>query len=313
MGDTESQPSVLPYSPAKSAAPKSKSVKAEINLARQSLVDFKKERNALEKEIDSGIIPEEAPPAARPKTAPATTTSANNASEDDGTETADAANSNGGTETAHNAKSNDKSNRMLEEALKRIEKLELEVVQWKRAAKDAASVSIAQSIAKLTKPNQSSTIDDIVEADLHRQALAQKKRKKVILAKLDTRRGKTQDAADPVLTPSSSNPRKNHERLRKKMKYHRQSHRAPNHHRTPLLRSFDIVEISQLMKKDGIKFTAGTTGNQGSQTSRENPLSEFDIVDSVLEDVVGQVVVRDGGIEAFDIVEKVVAVDPDKS
>ena len=67
------------------------------------------------------------------------------------------------------------------------------------------------------------------------------------------------------------------------------------------------------MQKDGIKFTAGTTGNQGSQTSRENPLSEFDIVDSVLEDVVGQVVVRDGGIEAFDIVEKVVAVDPDKS
>ena len=58
----------------------------------------------------------------------------------------------------------------------------------KRAAKDAASVSIAQSIAKLTKQTKALSIDDIVEADLHRQALAQKKRKKVIVGKLDTGR-----------------------------------------------------------------------------------------------------------------------------
>ena len=66
------------------------------------------------------------------------------------------------------------------------------------------------------------------------------------------------------------------------------------------------------MRKDGIKFSAGIADNQASQTSGESTFSEFDIVDSVLEDVVGKVVVRDGGIDAFDIVEKVVAAVPDK-
>ena len=313
-----------PTSPAKSAAPRNNSVKTEINLARQSLVDFKKERNVLEKEIESGVIPEEVALAARPKTAPATTTSPSDASKDDVNKTADAANSNDATETvdatnsndanntADAANSNDNSNQMLEDALKRIEKLELEVVQWKRAAKDAASVSIAQSIAKLTKQSQSSTIDDIVEADLQRQALAQKKRKKVIVGKIDTRRGKIQGIADPVPTPSSSNPRKKPRTSEKESEISPTEPSGTEPSSTPLLRSFDIVEISQLMRKDGIKFSAGIADNQASQTSGESTFSEFDIVDSVLEDVVGKVVVRDGGIDAFDIVEKVVAAVPDK-
>ena len=137
MGDTESQPSVLRLLPAKSAAPKSKSVKAEINLARQSLVDFKKERNVLEKEIDSGASPRKHHPQRAQRQHLLPPPLASNASKDDGTETADAANSNDANNTAdtgtdaNNAKSNskDNSNQMLEEALKRIEKLELEVVQ----------------------------------------------------------------------------------------------------------------------------------------------------------------------------------------
>ena len=153
LEDMESQPSVLHYLTCEIGSAKKQQL-TEINLARQSLVDFKKERNVLEKEIESGIIPEEVALAA-PKTAPATTTSASNASKDDVNKTvdaansndatntadaansndatnADAANSNDATNTADTANSNDNSNQMLEDALKRIEKLELEVVSGTR-------------------------------------------------------------------------------------------------------------------------------------------------------------------------------------
>ena len=286
---TKSSP---PVSPAKSTATSSKSVKAEISLARQSLVDFKKERNVLEKEIESDSIPEEEAITARPKTAPAKIASASNGSEDNN------------TAIAGNSIHGD-SERALKEALERIEKLELEVVQWKRAAKDAASVSISQSIAKLTKPSKKTTIDDIVEEDFHGQAVAQRKRKKVILNKVETGQGVSLGLVEAVSTPSSSNPRKKPRTSEKEPERSLDTSetKAPLN---PLLRSFDIVEISQLMQKDGIKFTAGTTSGQDSQALKENAFSEFDIVDSVLEDVVGKVVVHDGGIDTFDIVERVV-------
>ena len=103
----ESQPSVSTYLTGETGSAKNNSVKTEINLARQSLVDFKKERNVLEKEIESGAIPESI--AARPKTAPAQP-SLQQCNKDDVNETVDAANSNDASNTADGANSNDANN-----------------------------------------------------------------------------------------------------------------------------------------------------------------------------------------------------------
>ena len=76
-----------------------------------------------------------------------------------------------------------------------------------------------------------------------------------------------------------------------------------------LLRSFDVVEISALMERDGIKFVAGIEKNQ--RTRKSNTLADFDIVETVLENVVKQVVIAEenedsssNNIDLFDIVEK---------
>lgn len=78
-----------------------------------------------------------------------------------------------------------------------------------------------------------------------------------------------------------------------------------------LLRSFDVVEIAELMQREGAIFHAGENiGNvaleNNNNTKKKNILFDFDIVENVLKNLVGKVVEEsdDNGIDHFDVVER---------
>ena len=348
-------------------------VNVEIDHARQSLKGFKMERSLLQQEMEdatkeikgSGSIgdgEENSTPAVKSsKVTNIIINNKNNYVKDN--ETKSDAKKNDPTLFNNNKEEGDNNNKLLADALKRIQNLELEVKEWKRAAKDAATVSLSQSI--VGKMNLSDSIDDIVKLDLQRE-LKQKKRKKVSISKSTTNDNDANDNSNNIFMNNNNNNNgtnissPSRELLKKKQRLTKEANNKNNEMTTilkpssvstneeddttllqsfdlveenatatatttkidddkgklalfeqddALLRSFDVVEISALMERDGIKFVAGIEKNQ--RTRKSNTLADFDIVETVLENVVKQVVIAEeneesssNNIDHFDIVEK---------